>query len=340
MAKDKYVILGIESSCDDTSAAILSNEGLLSNVIASQDVHAEYGGVVPELASREHIQHIVPVVSTALKKAEKTIEDLSAIAVTRGPGLMGSLLVGVSFAKALAQARDIPLIEVNHMHAHILSHFIEDPVPSFPYLCLTVSGGHTQIVKVKSPHNMKILGSTLDDAAGEAFDKVGKMCGLPYPAGPIIDRYAAQGTARFSFPIADVPELNFSFSGLKTAVLRFLQKKQKSDPQFIQENIKDIAASVQENIVKTLLINLKEASANTGIKEIAIAGGVSANKGLRNAIQEVGKKLDWNIYIPKLEYCTDNAAMIAQAGAFKFQKHLFSDQSITAEPRLRFNKYD
>lgn len=336
MTIDNFLILGIESSCDDTSAALLSEEGLLSNITSNQTVHAEYGGVVPELASREHIQHIVPVVETALKRAHKTHGDLTAVAVTRGPGLMGSLLVGVSYAKALAMALNIPLIEVNHMHAHILAHFIEEPVPSFPFLCLTVSGGHTQIVKVNSPDKMEILGTTLDDAAGEAFDKVGKMCGLPYPSGPIIDQYAREGQVKYTFPIASVPELNFSFSGLKTAVLRFLQKELKKNPSFIEENIKDIAASVQDNIVKTLTLNLRKASQKTGIKEIAIAGGVSANQGLRSKLEEIGIKESWNVYIPKLEYCTDNAAMIAQAAFFKFRKKEFASQTMVADPRLIF----
>lgn len=339
MATKDFKILGIESSCDDTSAAILSKDGILSNVIAGQKVHAAYGGVVPELASREHIQHIVPVISEALKQADCSMQDLSAIAVTRGPGLLGSLLVGVSYAKGLAYALDIPLIEVNHMQAHILSHFIEEPRPNFPFLCLTVSGGHTQIVKVNEPLEMEILGSTLDDAAGEAFDKIGKMCGLPYPAGPHIDKLAQMGEIKFGFPISDIPDLDFSFSGLKTAVLRFLQKNVKENPDFIQQNLADIAASVQDNIIKTLLQKLIKASEITGITEIGIAGGVSANKGLRNALLSVGETQRWNVYIPKLEYSTDNAAMIAQAAYFKYIIEDYASQDLSSDPRLKFGKY-
>lgn len=337
MSEKPFLILGIESSCDDTSAALLSEDGIISNVISSQEVHSEYGGVVPELASREHIQHIIPVVERAFTGAKREIGELSAVAVTSGPGLMGSLLVGVSFAKAVAYALDIPLIEVHHMHAHILAHFIEAPSPTFPFICLTVSGGHTQIVLVNSPTEMQVLGETLDDAAGEAFDKVGKMCNLSYPAGPIIDKYAADGNPTYSFPIADVKDLNFSFSGLKTAVLRFLQKNQAKNPDFIHSHLPDIAASVQKNIVDTLILKLQAGSHKTGIKEIAIAGGVSANSGLRQSLQDIAVQENWNTYIPQLKYCTDNAAMIAQAAYYKYMSHDYSDQTLKANPRLQFN---
>ncbi|MCB9278738.1 MAG: tRNA (adenosine(37)-N6)-threonylcarbamoyltransferase complex transferase subunit TsaD [Lewinellaceae bacterium] len=321
-------ILGIESSCDDTSAAILRDGAVLSNLVAGQEAHKLYGGVVPEVASRAHQVHIVPVVDAALKKAGVGLEELSAVAFTRGPGLAGSLIVGVSFAKALALSLDIPLVEVNHMQAHVLAHFAEPPYPAFPFLCLTVSGGHTQIVRVKDPLNMEVLGHTLDDAAGEAFDKTGKLLGLDYPAGPLIDKLARQGTPRFPFPRPQIPGLDFSFSGLKTAILYFLRQALEKDPEFIRNNLADICASVQQIIVNTLMDKLEKAAAETGIREIAVAGGVSANSGLRSAVESAGKRLGWNTYIPKLEYCTDNAGMIAVAGYYKYLKGEFSGQDV------------
>lgn len=313
-------ILAIESSCDETSAAVITDGKVLSNIIANQTVHEQYGGVVPELASRAHQENIVPVVDLALKKAGVDRKDLHAVAFTQSPGLIGSLLVGNCFAKAMALALDIPLIAVHHMQAHVLANFIEDPQPSFPFLCLTVSGGHTQIVLCESPLSMKVIGETLDDAAGEAFDKSAKLLGLPYPGGPLIDKYAQTGNpARFKFPEPQIPGLNFSFSGLKTAILYFLQEQRQRDPGFVEQNIADICASVQARIVSILMNKLVKASKETGIKQIAIAGGVSANKGLRSALQQYGEKYGWHTYIPKFEYCTDNAAMIAITAWFKYQ---------------------
>lgn len=312
-------ILAIESSCDETSAAVLTDGKVLSNIIANQTVHEQYGGVVPELASRAHQENIVPVVDMALKKAGVDRSELSAIAFTQSPGLIGSLLVGSCFAKAMALALNIPLIAVHHMQAHVLANFIADPKPSFPFLCLTVSGGHTQIVRCDSPLSMQVIGETLDDAAGEAFDKSAKLLGLPYPGGPLIDKYAKEGNAtRFKFPEPQIPGLNFSFSGLKTAILYFLQEHQQKDPGFVQANLADICASVQERIVSILLHKLVKASKATGIRQIAIAGGVSANSGLRNALQQYGEKHGWQTYIPKFEYCTDNAAMIAMTAWYKY----------------------
>ena len=292
----KY-ILGIESSCDDTSAAVWKDGKILSNCVANQEIHARYGGVVPEVASRAHQQNILPVVQQAIEQAGISKKDLSAIAFTKGPGLVGSLIVGVSFAKSLALALDIPLIGVNHMQAHIMAHFAEEPYPSFPFLCLTVSGGHTQIVKVKSPFDFELLGETLDDAAGEAFDKSGKLLGLDYPAGPLIDKLAKQGTPRFEFSKPRIQGLNFSFSGLKTGILYFLQGEMKKDPNFIQENKADICASIQNTIVQILLGKLVRASKETGIKRIAIAGGVSANSELRATLEEKAKKHHWELFI-------------------------------------------
>ncbi len=326
-------ILGIESSCDDTSAAILCDGKILSNVTANQEIHKLYGGVVPEVASRAHQENIVPVVDAAIKKAGIKMEQINAVAVTRGPGLLGSLIVGLSYAKAFALSLDIPLIEVNHMQAHILAHFAEAPYPTFPFICLTVSGGHTQIVLVKDYHDMELLGETLDDAAGEAFDKTGKLLGLDYPAGPLIDKLARTGEAKFDFPEPQVQGLNFSFSGLKTAILYFLQKNLKENPNFIEENKADICASVQDRIVSILLSKLRKASRQTGIKEIAIAGGVSANSGLRNTLQQMGEKEGWNSFITRMEYCTDNAAMIAVAGFHKYLKGEFAEQDITPTAR-------
>ncbi|MBP9078392.1 MAG: tRNA (adenosine(37)-N6)-threonylcarbamoyltransferase complex transferase subunit TsaD [Haliscomenobacter sp.] len=319
-------ILAIESSCDDTSAAIVREGVVLSNVLASQEVHRDYGGVVPEIASRAHQIHIVPVVDQALRKAGIRPDEVHAVAFTKGPGLIGSLLVGVSFAKAFALSLDIPLIEVHHLQAHVLAHFAEDPKPSFPFLCLTVSGGHTQIQIVRDYLDMEVIGRTIDDAAGEAFDKTGKMLNLEYPAGPIIDRLAAQGAARFEFPEPQIPGLDFSFSGLKTSILYFLKKQVQESPEFIEQNLCDICASVQARIVSILMKKLLLAARTTGIKDIALAGGVAANSGLRMALDQEGKRQGWNTYIPRLEYCTDNAAMIGIAGYYKFQKGDFSTQ--------------
>ena len=284
------VILAIESSCDDTSAAVLSNEKILSNIVATQAIHELYGGVVPEVASRAHQQHILPVVDAALLKAGIELNKLNAIAVTSGPGLMGSLLVGVTFAKSMALALNIPLIDVHHMEAHVLAHFIDDPQPKFPFLNLTVSGGHTQIVLVKDYLDMEVIGSTIDDAAGEAFDKSGKILGLGYPAGPMIDKFAKEGVAKYEFPEPQIQGLNFSFSGLKTSILYFLKDKQNADPSFINSNLNDICASIQDRIISILINKLKKAVKITGIKEIGISGGVSANSGLRNALIELRKQ--------------------------------------------------
>ncbi|HMU46062.1 MAG TPA: tRNA (adenosine(37)-N6)-threonylcarbamoyltransferase complex transferase subunit TsaD [Chitinophagaceae bacterium] len=341
------VILAIESSCDETSAAVCADGKILSNFIANQKVHEQYGGVVPELASRAHLQNIVPVVDVALKKAGVELNELSAVAFTQSPGLIGSLLVGGQFAKSLSLALNIPLIAVHHMQAHVLANLIDDPKPSFPFLCLTVSGGHTQIVLCESPNKMKVIGETIDDAAGEAFDKSAKMLGLPYPGGPLIDKYAQQGNAeRFKFPEPQIPELNFSFSGLKTSILYFLQNAgksnvykeeftatQKEKEQFIKENLEDICASIQRRIVTILLNKLKKAAKETGISEICLAGGVSANSELRNSFIELGKKQKWNTYIPAFEYCTDNAGMIAITGYYKFLAGEIADLSVSSTAR-------
>lgn len=322
-------ILGIESSCDDTAAAVIQNRKILSNVIANQKIHQSYGGVVPELASRAHQQNIVPVVNEALKQAGIDRNQLSAIAFTRGPGLMGSLLVGSSFAKSLSMALNVPLIEVNHMQGHILAHFIEDAnenSPEFPFLCLTVSGGHTQIVKVSNYFEMEALGETIDDAAGEAFDKAGKILGLDYPAGPIIDKLAKEGNPeKFKFSKPKVEELNFSFSGLKTAILYFIQKETQKNPDFIQENLNDLCASIQKTIVDILMEKLSLAVKKTGISQVAIAGGVSANSEIRNQLKQMETEKNWKVFIPKFEYTTDNAAMIAMAGQLKFEQNEFAE---------------
>lgn len=337
MKSQENFILAIESSCDDTSAAVLRNDKVLSNVVATQAIHQQYGGVVPELASRAHQQNIVPVVHQALAKANIDKNQLSAIAFTRGPGLMGSLLVGISFAKSLALGLDIPLIEVHHMQAHILAHFINDEKqsqPSFPFLAMTLSGGHTQIVQVNNYFDLQILGQTLDDAVGEAFDKSAKLLGLPYPGGPLIDKYAQEGNSRaFIFPKPKVEGLNFSFSGLKTSILYFVQKSVKKNPKFIEENLKDICASIQFTILEILMQKLKLAVNQTGIKEIAIGGGVAANSGIRFRLKEAEKTLGWHTYIPKFEYCTDNAAMIGIVGYLKFLEDDFAEQNITAKAR-------
>ncbi len=313
------VILAIESSCDETSASVIVNGKVLNNIIATQAVHQKYGGVVPELASRAHQQNIVAVVRQALEIAGVGTTDLSAVAFTRGPGLMGSLLVGTSFAKGMALGLNIPLIEVNHMQAHVLAHFIDDPSPSFPFLCLTVSGGHTQIVLVNSPSDMQVIGQTQDDAVGEAFDKAAKILGLPYPGGPLIDKLARQGNpAAFRFPETVMPGLDFSFSGIKTAFMYFLRDEKQKNPLFVEENLADICASLQHHLVSMLLTRLVQASEQTGIREIGIAGGVAANAGLRNELAATGEKSGWKVYIPAFEYCTDNAAMIAMAAHFKY----------------------
>lgn len=334
-------ILAIESSCDETSAAVIANGKIRSNSIAAQLIHQKYGGVVPELASRTHQQHILPTVEAALQDAKVNKKDLNAIAFTRGPGLLGSLLVGTSFAKAMALGLGIPLIEVHHIQAHVISHFIEDPKPKFPFLCLTVSGGHTQIMLVRDHLDMEVIGETHDDAAGEAFDKTAKLLGLPYPGGPLIDKYAQEGNAEaFKFPMTDMPDLHFSFSGIKTAILYFLQQQTKQNPNFVAERLVDICASVQHTLVKMLLQKLKKAAKQTGIKEIAIAGGVSANSGLRNGLMAMGEDLNWNVYIPRFEYCTDNAAMIAMVAHFKYKAGDFCDQTISPMPRMDIPRMD
>ncbi len=341
MRQKETIILGIESSCDDTSAAILKNDTILSNIIAGQDVHHEFGGVVPELASRAHLQNIVPVVDAAIKKSGIQKEEIDAIAFTKGPGLLGSLVVGTSFAKTFALALDIPLIDVNHMYGHVLAHFINDEnksMPRMPFLCLTVSGGHTQIVLIKDYLDMQVLGTTIDDAAGEAFDKAAKMLGFPYPGGPLIDKFARRGDEnKFKFSKPKVPGYDFSFSGLKTSILYFLQKQEKENSDFIKENLEDLCASIQKTIVDILIKQLEEVVNDLGIKEVAIAGGVSANSELRNRIIEKKDSAGWNVYIPRFEYCTDNAAMIAITGKFMFEKNLFTNQSVTAMARMPFN---
>jgi N6-L-threonylcarbamoyladenine synthase len=335
-------ILGIESSCDDTAAAVSENDVILSNVTATQDIHASFGGVVPELASRAHQQNIIPVIHTALQKANIGKNQLSAVAFTRGPGLLGSLLVGTSFSKALAMGLNIPLIETDHLQAHILAHFIRNtersnPVPCFPFLCLTVSGGHTQIVIVKDYFDMHIIGQTIDDAAGETFDKAAKIMGLPYPGGPVIDKLAQEGNPnRFTFARPNIPALDFSFSGLKTSILYFLRDRLKEDEHFIENNKADLCASIQETILSILLSRLEKAAFETGVREIAIAGGVSANSGLRSKLDALKHEKDWNVYIPPLAYTTDNAAMIAVTGYFKFLKQDFATQSVAPYARTKF----
>lgn len=351
------VILAIESSCDETSAAVCVDGKILSNFIANQSVHEKYGGVVPELASRAHMQHIVPVVDAALKEAKIQLKDIDAIAFTQSPGLIGSLLVGSQFAKSLAQSLNKPLIAVHHMQAHVLANLIpasaagrDDPKPSFPFLCLTVSGGHTQIVLCESPTKMKVIGETIDDAAGEAFDKSAKLLGLPYPGGPLIDKYAKEGDPeRFKFPEPQIPGLDFSFSGLKTSILYFLQNAGKSNiykeeflateeekQQFISNNLADICASIQHRIITILLNKLKRASVETGIKDICLAGGVSANSGLRLAFEQMGRKYHWNTFIPAFQYCTDNAGMIAITGYYKYLAEQFVNLSVSASARAEW----
>jgi N6-L-threonylcarbamoyladenine synthase len=340
-------ILAIESSCDETSAAVCRDGKILSNITANQTIHEKYGGVVPELASRAHMQNIIPVIDMSLRGAGYELRDIDAIAFTQSPGLIGSLLVGSQFAKSLSLALNKPLIAVHHMQAHVLANLIDDPKPEFPFLCLTVSGGHTQIVLCESPTKMKVLGETIDDAAGEAFDKSAKLLGLPYPGGPLIDKYAKSGDPnRFHFPEPQIPGLNFSFSGLKTSILYFLQNAGKShvykkeaiaskedQKKFIDENFSDLCASIQQRIVSILLNKLKKAAIETGIKDICIAGGVSANSGLREAFEESGRKNHWNTFIPAFEYCTDNAAMIAITAYYKYFEKDFADLSVTASAR-------
>lgn len=335
------IILGIESSCDDTSAAIIRNGFVASNRVANQDVHNKFGGVVPELASRAHQKNIIPVVDIALKEAGLKPEDVSAVAFTSGPGLMGSLLVGTSFTKGFALAQKIPVIDVNHLHAHILSVFLQTKdenkaIPPFPFLCLLVSGGHTQILIVKNYLESEIIGQTIDDAAGEAFDKCAKVMGLPYPGGPLIDKYSKEGNAKaFDFNKPRMPELDYSFSGLKTSFLYFLRDKVKENPAFIDENRDDICASIQRTIIEILMDKLILASRQTGIKHVAIAGGVSANSGLRNALIETGKELNWDVYIPEFKYSTDNAAMIAITGYYKYLEKQFANLDIAPFARSR-----
>ena len=324
------IILGIESTCDDTSASICIDGVIYSNTVATQGVHEKFGGVIPELASRAHQQNIIPTVAQAIQDAKIHKNEIDAVAFSRGPGLMGSLLVGVSFSKAFAMAQNIPLIDVNHMQAHVLAHFIEDPKPPFPFLCLTVSGGHTQIVKINDYFDMELIGQTLDDAAGEAFDKSAKLLGLPYPGGPLIDMYAKLGNPKaFSFTEPRIPDYDFSFSGLKTAIMYFIKKNVKENPNFIENNLNDICASIQARIVSILLNKFEKAAQDTGITNLAVAGGVSANSGLRSGLLNLGKKNSWDTFIPKFEYCTDNAAMVAMAGYYKYLQKDFVGQDIT-----------
>jgi N6-L-threonylcarbamoyladenine synthase len=335
------IILGIETSCDDTSAAVIKDEYILSNITANQEVHKKYGGVVPELASRAHQQHVIPVVDTALKEAGISKNDLSAIAFTRGPGLLGSLLVGTSFAKGLSQALNIPLIDINHLHGHVLAHFIketgqENRQPEFPFLCLLVSGGHSQIIIMKNFFDFEVIGNTIDDASGEAFDKSAKLLGLPYPGGPLIDKYAKNGNPNaFEFAKPKIPGYDYSFSGLKTSILYFLRDKLKKNPNFIEKNMHDLCASIQQTIIDILTKKLILAVRDTGIKEVTIAGGVSANSGLRETLTNMANKKSWNLFIPKFSYTTDNAAMIAITGYYKYLNNAFSGYDITPEARLK-----
>lgn len=335
---ESVTIFAIESSCDETSAAVCRDGKILSNFIANQKVHEQYGGVVPELASRAHMQNIVPVVDTALKTANVKPEEIDAVAFTQSPGLIGSLLVGSQFAKSMALALKKPLIAVHHMQAHVLSNLIPQNKPSFPFLCLTVSGGHTQIVLANSPTELKVIGETLDDAAGEAFDKSAKLLGLPYPGGPLIDKYAKEGNSKkFSFAEPQIEGLNFSFSGLKTSILYFLQKEIKNDPGFVQKNLADLCASIQQRIISILLKKFKRAALQTGIKDLCIAGGVSANSGLRKAFNEMCEQNNWSAFIPPFEYCTDNAAMIAITAYYKYFKKDFADLSVSATAKATWD---
>jgi len=335
---EQPVILAIESSCDETAAAILKNGKVLSNIVNTQKVHEQYGGVVPELASRAHMQHLIPVIKAAFDEAGVEKKEVDAVAFSHSPGLIGSLLVGAGFAKSFAQALQIPLIAVPHVKAHILAHFIDDPQPQFPFLCLTVSGGHTQLVICKNHLEHEIIGATIDDAAGEAFDKISKMIGLPYPGGPILDQLASTGNPKaYEFPIPSMEGYNYSFSGIKTAVLYFVQKQLQTDPQFLKNNINDVCASVQYTIVQTLMKKLEKAAKAFNIKHVGIAGGVSANSGLRAAIEVSGKKLGWSVYIPKFEYCTDNAAMIGIAAHYQYKENDFAP--LTIVPSAKTHQY-
>ncbi len=330
MSNPQVNILAIESSCDDTSAAVICDGKVLSNLVATQKVHEQYGGVVPEMASRAHMQNIVPVVEVALKQAGIYKEELTAVAFTQSPGLIGSLLVGTCFAKAYAQASGLPLLAVHHMQAHVLAHFIDEPHPQFPFLCLTVSGGHTQIVLCRSHLEMEIVGETQDDAAGEAFDKTAKMLGLPYPGGPLVDKLAQTGDPyKYKFPVSDIKGYGFSFSGVKTAVLYFLQEQKKSNPNFADDNMNDICASVQHTIIKTLLLKFEQAAKEYGVQHLGIAGGVSANSGLRAAFAEMCSKNGWQAHIPQFQYCTDNAAMIGITGYYKYLNGDFAGMSVS-----------
>ena len=338
MAQSNIHILAIESSCDDTSAAVSLNTKILSNVISTQKIHEKYGGVVPELASRAHLQNIIPVVDQALEISKITLDKIDAIAFTKGPGLLGSLLVGTSFAKSLSLALNKPLIDVNHMKAHILAHFIdniENKKPDFPFLCLTVSGGHTQIVRVDSPYKFEILGTTIDDAAGEAFDKCAKIVGLPYPGGPQVDRLAQAGNPlKFEFSKPNVEGLNYSFSGLKTSFLYFLEKERRKNYRFIEDNLEDLCASLQNTILDILFSKLEKAVLETGIHQIAIAGGVSANKGLRKRLSEYEENKKWNVYIPEFQFCTDNAGMIAVAAYYQYLNQDFANLEVQSQARI------
>lgn len=338
MANNMAIILAIESSCDDTAAAVCKEGKIISNIIANQSIHAKYGGVVPELASRAHLQNIVPVVEEALRIANTQLTDIDAFAFTHAPGLIGSLLVGCQFAKSLSVAFNKPLISVHHMQAHVMANLIAEDKPEFPFLCLTVSGGHTQIVLCENYLKMKIIGQTLDDAAGEAFDKSAKLLGLPYPGGPLIDKYAQMGNSdKYKFPEPNIKGLDFSFSGLKTAILYFIEDGKNKNPDFININLNDICASIQSRIVSILLNKLKKAAEETGIKNVCIAGGVSANSGLRNAFVKLGEKSGWKTFIPAFEYCTDNAAMIAITAYYKYLAEDFADLSISPSARAEYN---
>lgn len=335
MRNNSPVILAIETSCDETAAAVIRNGKIASNLVATQAIHTQYGGVVPELASRAHQQHIIPVVEQALQQATITPVGLDGVAFTQGPGLLGALLVGASFAKSMAFALNIPLIAVHHMRAHILANFIEEPSPTFPFLCLTVSGGHTQLVLVKAPLQMEVIGITQDDAVGEAFDKIGKLMGLPYPAGPLIDQYAQNGDPqRFQFPATTMPQLDFSFSGIKTAFLHFMRKNQEKDANFVAKHRDDICASIQSTLVNMLLEKLQKAMTQIGTKTVAIAGGVAANSGLRGRLQQLAVQKNWELFIPQLAYCTDNAAMVAIAAHYQYLAEEYSDLSVIAKPRM------
>lgn len=331
------IILGIESSCDETSASVCIDGKVINNDIATQAIHQQYGGVVPELASREHQRNIVPIINHVLENANISKDQLDAIAYTRGPGLLGALLVGSSFAKSMAAALDIPTIPVHHMKAHVLAHFIDEPKPSFPFVCLTVSGGHTQLIRVNSELDMVIIGQTKDDAVGEAFDKSAKLLGLPYPGGPMIDELAATGNpVKFGFGKTEVPGLDYSFSGIKTSILYFLRKELAGNPRFIDENIHDLAASIQQTLIDMLLNKLTLAAKQENIDQIAIAGGVSANSGLRNALTKLAEKNQWTVFIPDFQYCTDNAGMISMAGYFMYERQQFGNLSDSPLPRMPF----